>query len=146
MRRGQGGRAQAYFRVSYASLLSGCTNCDFGFLSLLLREAAVIFLDQLSRHHNLVSAAHAFQAEVCADTHDFPLAAAARMWFFKFYDISYCVFIHSIFLFYLCLPFNDMRVRRYFALHTTPLSAQIQSPVPAVSEGLLLRPSVWWTC
>ena len=28
------GRAQAYFRVSYASLLSGCTNCDFGFLCL----------------------------------------------------------------------------------------------------------------
>ena len=51
----------------------------FYYSSLLLREAAVIFLDQLSRHHNLVSAAHAFQAEVCADTHDFPLAAAARM-------------------------------------------------------------------
>lgn len=136
------GRAQTYFRVSYASLLSGCTNCDFGFLCLLLGETAVIFLDQLSRHHNLVSAAHAFQTEVCSDTHDFPLTAAARMRFFQFYDISYCVFIHSIFLFYLCLPFNDMRVRRYF----TPLSAQIQSPVPAVSEGLLLRPSVWWTC
>ena len=28
------GRAQAYFRVSYASLLSGCTNCVFGFLCL----------------------------------------------------------------------------------------------------------------
>ena len=40
----------------------------------------------------------------------------------------------------------DMRVKRYFAPHTTPLSAQIQNPVPAVSEGLLLRPSVWWTC
>lgn len=100
MRRGQGGRTQVYFRVSYASLLSGCTNCDFGFLSLLLREAAVIFLDQLSRHHNLVSAAHAFQTEVCSDTHDFPLATAARMRFFQFYDISYCVFIHSIFLLY----------------------------------------------
>lgn len=111
----------------------------------LLGETAVIFLDQLSWNHNLVPAAHAFQAKVSAYTHDFPLTAAARMWFFKFYDISYCVFIHFIFLFYLCLPFNDMRVRRYFALHTTPLSAQIQSPVPAVSEGLLLRPSVWWT-
>lgn len=82
---------------------------------LLLGETAVIFLDQLSRNHNLVPAAHAFQAKVCTYTHDFPLTAAARMWFFQFYDISYCVFIHSIFLFYLCLPFNDMRVRRYFA-------------------------------
>lgn len=56
----------------------------FYYSSLLLREAAVIFLDQLSRHHNLVSAAHAFQAEVCSDTHDFPLATAARMRFFSF--------------------------------------------------------------
>ena len=28
------GRGQAYFRVSYASLLSGRTNCAFGFLCL----------------------------------------------------------------------------------------------------------------
>ena len=77
----------------------------FYYSSLLLREAAVIFLDQLSRHHNLVSAAHAFQAEVRSDTHNFPLAAAARMRFFQFYDISYCVFIHPIFLLYLYLPY-----------------------------------------
>ena len=118
------GRAQAYFRVSYASLLSGCTNCVFGFLCLLLGETAVIFLDQLPWHHNLVSAAHAFQTEVCADTHDFPLAAAARMWFFQFYDISYCVFIHSIFLFYLCLPFNMLCIILCLYLYLLKYRAQ----------------------
>ena len=29
-----GRRTDNHFRVSYASLLSGCTNCDFGFLCL----------------------------------------------------------------------------------------------------------------
>lgn len=116
----------------------------FYYSSLLLRETAVIFLDQLSRHHNLVSAAHAFQAEVCSDTHDFPLATAARMRFFSF-TISPTAYLSILYSFstYIChIIYYDMRVKRYFA----PLSAQIQSPVPAVSEGLLLRPSVWWTC
>lgn len=120
----------------------------FYYSSLLLREAAVIFLDQLSRHHNLVSAAHALQAEVCADTHDFPLAAAARMWFFSF-TISPTAYLSILYSFstYIChIIYYDMRVKKVFCPHTTPLSAQIQSPVPAVSEDLLLRPSVWWTC
>ena len=97
----------------------------FYYSSLLLRETAVIFLDQLSRHHNLVSAAHALQAKVCADTHDFPLATAARMRFFQFYDISYCVFIHSIFLFYLCLPFNVLCI--ILCLHLYLLKYRAQS-------------------
>ena len=91
---------------------------------LLLGETSVIFLDQLSRNHNLVPAAHAFQAEVCADTHDFPLAVAARMWFFQFYDISYCVFIHSIFLFYLCLPFNMLCIILCLYLYLLKYRAQ----------------------
>lgn len=64
----------------------------FYYSSLLLREAAVIFLDQLSRHHNLVSAAHAFQAEVCTHAEDFPLLASARVLFFQFDDVSYFIF------------------------------------------------------
>lgn len=97
----------------------------FYYSSLLLRETAVIFLDQLPWHHNLVSAAHAFQTEVCSDTHDFPLATAARMRFFQFYDISYCVFIHSIFLFYLCLPFNMLCI--ILCLHLYLLKYRAQS-------------------
>lgn len=92
---------------------------------LLLGETAVIFLDKLPWHHNLVSAAHAFQTEVCSDTHDFPLATAARMRFFQFYDISYCVFIHSIFLFYLCLPFNMLCI--ILCLHLYLLKYRAQS-------------------
>lgn len=92
---------------------------------LLLGETSVIFLDQLSWNHNLVPAAHAFQAEVCAYTHDFPLTAAARMRFFQFYDISYCVFIHSIFLFYLCLPFNMLCI--ILCLHLYLLKYRAQS-------------------
>lgn len=92
---------------------------------LLLGETSVIFLDQLSRNHNLVPAAHAFQAKVSAYTHDFPLTAAARMRFFQFYDISYCVFIHSIFLFYLCLPFNVLCI--ILCLHLYLLKYRAQS-------------------
>lgn len=90
----------------------------FYYSSLLLRETAVIFLDQLSRHHNLVSAAHAFQAEVCSDTHDFPLTAAARMWFFSF-TISPTAYLSILYSFstYIChIIYYDMRIKRYFAL------------------------------
>ena len=68
--------------------------------------------------------------------------------FFSF-TISPTAYLSILYSFstYIChIIYYDMRVKRYFAPHTTPLSAQIQSPVPAVSEGLLLRPSVWWTC
>lgn len=45
--------------------------------------------------------------------------------FFQFYDISYCVFIHSIFLFYLCLPFNMLCI--ILCLHLYLLKYRAQS-------------------
>ena len=38
-----------------------------------------------------MAAAHAFQAEVCAHTEDFPLLAPARVLFFQFDDVSYLI-------------------------------------------------------
>ena len=100
-------------------------NHDFLRSFRFLSQSPGILLHQSPGNHDLVSAAHAFQTEVCADTHDFPLATAARMRFFQFYDISYCVFIHSIFLFYLCLPFNVLCI--ILCLHLYLLKYRAQS-------------------
>lgn len=94
-------------------------------LSRCVFQLSRTFFHLAARHHDLMAAAHAFQAEVCSDTHDFPLATAARMRFFQFYDISYCVFIHSIFLFYLCLPFNMLCI--ILCLHLYLLKYRAQS-------------------
>lgn len=73
------GRAQAYFRVSYASLLSGCTNCDFGFLcttkpSLLAIHGSIApcpgfhagaFLCFVAQFYSLKATSLCALAEVC---------------------------------------------------------------------------------
>lgn len=100
----------------------------FFYSSLLLREAAVIFLDQLSRHHNLVSAAHAFQAEVCSDTHDFPLATAARMRFFSF-TISPTAYLSILYSFstYIChIIYYDMRVKGILPSYYTSICSNTE--------------------
>ena len=94
-------------------------------ISSLFSQSPGIFFHQPAGNHDLMAASLALQPEISSHPENFPLAAAARMRFFQFYDISYCVFIHSIFLFYLCLPFNMLCI--ILCLHLYLLKYRAQS-------------------
>ena len=57
-----------------------------------LSEAFCIFFNQLSGHHDHMTASCAFQPEIRAYPENLPFLAAAGMWFFQFYDISHFIY------------------------------------------------------
>ena len=67
--------------------------------SIRLSKPSGALFHQLSCDHHHMTAAHAFQPEICAHTQDFPLLTSARMRLFQFYNISYFIYHTQIPLF-----------------------------------------------
>lgn len=60
-------------------------------------QTSGIFLHQLSRDHDLMAAAHTFEAEVRSYPQDLPLLTAAGMLFLQLYNIAHFV-LHRVHL------------------------------------------------
>lgn len=77
--------------------------------SYLFRQFSCIFFYHFARHHDLVSAAHAFQPEICSYTKDLPLLASTWMTFLEGYNIPH--FINKFHA--LSAPLSYFNLRKY---------------------------------
>ena len=78
--------------------------CSLSFSTIFL-----YFFYHFARHHDLVSAAHAFQPEICSYTKDLPLLASTWMTFLEGYNIPH--FINKFHA--LSAPLSYFNLRKY---------------------------------